>query len=188
MKKYDELSGPEFEVLEYEFKEGLNAYVKSTSGRIKSLADVIAFDNQHEESVMPFFKQEILDSSVIKESLDSKKYLDLYNKLQSIRKFLSDLMAKENLDAICGPATGPSWCIDLINGDHFTGYGAYGPAATAGYPSITVPMGLVHELPVGLSFIGKEFDEPGLIAIAYSYEQASMNRKAPKFLKNNLSE
>jgi len=90
-------------------------------------------------------------------------------------------MQKNNLNALCGPATGASWCVDFVNGDFFSGYGAYGPAATAGYPSITVPMGSVHDLPVGLSFIGTAYDEPGLIAIAYAYEQASNKRSRPSF-------
>ena len=83
---------------------------------------------------------------------------------------------------LCGPATGTSWCNDLINGDFWTGYGTYTPAAVAGYPSITVPMGFISELPVGLSFIGKAFGESEIIAIGYAYEQISKNRKQPQFL------
>jgi amidase len=91
-------------------------------------------------------------------------------------------MLEENkLDALCGPATGASWCIDVINGDHWTGYGAYSPAAVAGYPSITVPMGQINQLPIGISFLGKAYDEPGLLAIAFAYEQASNNRRPPQF-------
>ena len=94
---------------------------------------------------------------------------------------LDALMSDNKLDALCGPATGLSWCIDFINGDFWTGYGSYGPAAVAGYPSVTVPMGNVNELPVGLSFLGKAYTEPALIAIAYAYEQVSKNRSVPKF-------
>jgi amidase len=102
--------------------------------------------------------------------------------LQTLRKFIDDLMSKNKLDALCGPATGPAWCIDLINGDHWTGYGAYGAAAVTGYPSVTVPMGMLYELPVGITFMGRAFDEGGLLAIAYSYEQVSKHRTSPKFL------
>jgi amidase len=132
---------------------------------------------------MPFFKQELLDSSQAKDGLASKQYTDYLNKSLGLRSFLNELMNKEELNALCGPATGAAWCIDLINGDFWTGYGSYGPAAVAGYPSVTIPMGNLFELPIGLSFIGKAYDEPGLLAIAYAYEQASKNRMLPRFKK-----
>lgn len=130
---------------------------------------------------MPYFKQEILDSSQKLAGLESKEYKEALSKSTGSRKFLDDLMQKNNLAALCGPATGASWCVDFVNGDFFSGYGAYGPAATAGYPSITVPMGSVNELPIGLSFITKAYDEPNLIAIGYAYEQASKKRTKPAF-------
>jgi len=86
------------------------------------------------------------------------------------------------LDAILSPCDGPSWCTDLVNGDAFSGNSYYWPAAIAGYPHITVPMGFVHELPVGLCFIGTAWTEGPLLGLAYGYEQASKARKAPKFL------
>jgi amidase len=104
-------------------------------------------------------------------------------KCRSLRSFIDDLLDRKNLDAICGPATGPSWCIDFINGDFWTGYGAYTPAAIAGYPSVTVPMGQVDGLPIGLSFMGRAYSEAGLITIAYAYEQISGNRRTPSYLK-----
>ena len=184
MSKYDDLGDEEYQVLKYEFKDGLNQYLASSNSKMKSLEDVIRFNTENEAATMPFFRQEIMDSSHVKGGLDSKEYLDAFAGLQTTRKFIDDLMSEHNLDALCGPATGPAWCIDVINGDHWTGYGTYGPAATTGYPSITVPMGLVHELPVGISFIGRAFDEPGLLAIAYAYEQVSKNRVSPKFLNS----
>jgi amidase len=99
------------------------------------------------------------------------------------RGAIDTIFSEHKLDTICGPANGPSWCIDLVNGDYSTGYGAYSPAAIAGYPSVTVPMGLVYELPIGLAFIGKAFGEGELLSIAFGYEQVSKNRVAPKFLK-----
>ncbi len=131
---------------------------------------------------MPFFKQAILESSQAKADLSSKEYLDSVTKLQNTtRQAIDDLLNNQGLTAICGPSNGPSWCIDLINGDSFTGYGMYSPAAVAGYPSITVPMGMALGLPVGLSFIGRAFGEPELIAVGYAYEQASKKREVPLF-------
>jgi amidase len=85
------------------------------------------------------------------------------------------------LDALCGPSYGPSWCTDLVNGDHFSGYGLSAPAAMSGYPHITVPMGMVHGLPIGFSFFSTAYQEGLLITLAYAYEQASKQRGAPKF-------
>jgi amidase len=130
---------------------------------------------------MPYFKQETLDSSQKLGGLESKEYITAVTKSTSIRKFLDDLMKKNNLNALCGPATGASWCVDFVNGDFFSGYGAYGPAAMAGYPSITVPMGSINQLPIGLSFISTAYDEPNLIAIGYAYEQLSRKRTKPAF-------
>ena len=115
--------------------------------------------------------------------MNTKEYKDALGKIVNVGDLLNELFETEKLDALCGPATGPSWCTDLINGDSWTGYGSYGPAALSGFPSITVPMGNVDELPVGLSFLGKAYSEAALIGIAYAYEQASKNRKAPKFIE-----
>lgn len=186
--KLKKLEGLEFEVLKYEFKDGLNKYLASANGNIKSLQDVIAFNKANEAKAMPFFKQEILESSQQKGDLKSKEYLDALEKIQSTtRQAIDDLLKEHGLAAICGPANGPSWCIDVVNGDSFTGYGMYSPAAVAGYPSITVPMGLVFGLPIGLSFLGKAFDEEGLLNIAYAYEQASLKRIPPEFKTSILS-
>ncbi len=182
IEKYNDLGNHEFEIMKYEFKDGLNRYLGASTSNMRSLEDIIRFNKQNEALVMPYFKQEILDSSQVKGSLDSKEYKNALTKLHTIRKFIDDLLSENKLDALCGPATGPAWCIDLINGDHWTGYGAYGPAATTGYPSITVPMGFLNELPIGISFFGRPFDEQGLLAIAYAYEQVSQNRMSPKFI------
>lgn len=179
--EYNKRGAAEFEVLKYEFKDGLNRYLSNANSKMKSLQDVINFNKQNEARAMPYFKQETLDSCQILGGLDSKQYTEALRTSTGIRKFLDDLMEKNNLNALCGPATGASWCIDLINGDSFSGYGAYGPAAMAGYPSITVPMGRINELPIGLSFISTAYDEPGLIAIGYAYEQVSKKRFTPSF-------
>jgi amidase len=179
---YNKLGVAEFEVMKYEFKDGVNKYLATANAKVKNLQDVINFNKQNETRAMPYFKQETLDSSQLLGGLDSKEYLAAVEKTTGIRKFLDDLMKKENLNALCGPATGASWCVDFVNGDFFSGYGAYGPAAMAGYPSITVPMGSIKELPIGLSFISTAYDEPGLIAIGYAYEQVSKKRTKPSFI------
>ncbi len=166
----------------YEFKDGLNKYLARSNASVKSLQEVIDYNLEHEDKVMPWFKQEILIDSQNKGGLDSVEYLKSLKKmLDMVRGHIDKLMSDNELDALCGPATGTSWCIDPVNGDFWTGYGTYGPAAVSGYPSITVPMGMVQNLPVGISFFGKAFDEPGLISIAYAYEQLSKNRIPPAF-------
>jgi amidase len=181
MNEYNKLGAAEFEVLKYEFKDGVNKYLSTASAQVKSLQDVINFNRQNEAKAMPYFKQEILDSSQKLGGLETKEYAEALSKSTGIRNFLGALLRKNNLNALCGPASGASWCIDLVNGDCFSGYGAYGPAAMAGYPSITVPMGSVKELPVGLSFFSTAYDEPNIISIGYAYEQASRKRFQPAF-------
>ncbi len=176
------VSAEEYAVLQFEFKDGLNKYLSNVDGAVKSLKDVIAFNKQHADRAMPYFQQEILESSAAKGDLQSKAYLDALDKILSVtRNGIDSTLGELRLDAICGPTNGPSWCTDLVNGDHFTGYGMYSPAAIAGYPHISVPMGLVDGLPVGLTFLGAAYDEGLLIAIAYAYEQASRKRVAPDF-------
>jgi amidase len=173
----------EFDVLKYEFKDGLNKYLATHTGKVKSLGEVIKFNEENESRAMPYFKQEILIDSDGLEDLNSKGYKDALDRLlTTTRKAFADVFSKHNLNALCGPTNGPSWCIDLINGDSFTGYGMYSPAAIAGYPSITVPMGAVASLPVGLSFLGMAYTEPELLGIAFAYEQVSKNRKPPEYV------
>ncbi len=177
------LDGEEFKVLKYEFKDGLNRYLATAHASVKSLKEVIDFNRRNEAKAMPYFKQEILEGSEALGGLDTKEYKEALKKLLSVtRGGIDKLMKEHQLSAICGPANGPSWCTDLINGDAFTGYGAYSPAAEAGYPSITVPMGMVHGLPIGISFFGSAYSEPELIRIAYGYEQVSKNRMAPSLV------
>lgn len=183
MKKNSDLSKDELKVLEYEFKDGLNKYLASANMPVKSLQDIIDFNKKNELKTMPYFKQEIMDSSLVKGGLDAEDYKQSLEKMLQMRNGINDLFNENKLDAFCGPATGAPWCIDLVNGDFWTGYGSYGPAAIAGFPSITVPMGNLDGLPIGISFLGKAYDEAGLISIAYAYEQASKNRFAPKFRK-----
>ncbi len=177
------LGHSEYQVLLYEFKEGLNKYLASANGQVKSLKELIAFDLQNEKKLMPFFKQEILVESEGKGGLDSKEYLDSLESTTGFRKTILDLMSDNKLDALSGFTNGPACCIDLANGDYENGPSLSTPAAITGFPHITVPMGLFHGLPIGISFYGQPYTEPALITIAYAYEQASLKRIKPPFQK-----
>ncbi|MCF2487196.1 amidase [Dyadobacter sp. CY347] len=181
--KTQKVDNAESIVLQYEFKDGLNKYLSKSNAKIKSLAELIAFNKANAAKAMPYFQQELLEISEGRGSLQSKEYQEALAKILNVRNALNALFESEKLDALCGPATGPAWCNDLVKGDLWSGYGGYGPAAISGFPSVTVPMGAVNELPIGISFLGKAFADAGLIRIAYAYEQASKNRTAPKFIE-----
>ncbi len=180
--KYDDA---ETEVLQYEFKDGVNKYLASrgATSRMKTLEDLIAFNKTNAAREMPWFGQEQFEKSQAKGSLSDQKYIDALAHCRKLSRAdgIDAVMAKHQLDAIIAPSNGPSWPTDLVNGDHYGG-GNSSVAAVAGYPSITVPMGFTAELPLGLSFIGGAWSEPKLIALAYAYEQATHARRAPKFL------
>jgi amidase len=187
LKRTGELGDAEFAVLQYEFKDGLNSYLAAANAAVKSLADVIAFNKKNEATVMPYFKQETLISSEAKGGLDSKEYIEALKKSLGSRKIIDDLLAEHKLDAIAGTSIGPANCTDLVNGDYYTGFYFCPPAAMAGYPHISVPMGKVYELPVGLSFIAGAYKEGELLKIAYAFEQAGAKRATPKFLKTAIN-
>jgi amidase len=180
------LGTAEYQVLLYEFKDGLNRYLGSASGEVKSLKELIAFDLQYHQKMMPFFKQEILVESEAKGGLESKEYIDSLEKTLGFRKTVLDLMAANNLDALGGFTNGPACCIDLVNGDYDNGPSLSTPAAITGFPHITVPMGLWHGLPMGISFYAGPYTEPLLLSLAYAYEQASLKRQKPVFEKELL--
>ena len=184
MKKTSEAGPAELTVFKYEFKDGVNHYLSMANAKVKSLAEVIAFNKQNETTAMPFFKQEILEMCEEKKGLDSKEYTDALKKTLQSRSIIDDMMQHEKLDAIAGTSIGLACCIDLINGDYDTGFYFCPPAAMAGYPHITVPMGTVHDLPAGFSFIAGAYKEAELITIAYAFEQATKKRVAPKFIKS----
>ncbi len=182
LKSIRTVGGAEFTVLQYEFKDGVNNYLATANAGVKTLADVIAFNRKNEAKAMPFFKQETLESSEAKGDLSSKEYTDALAKTRGSRQIIDKLMADNKLDAVCGTSIGFAGCIDLINGDYDTGFYFCPPAAMAGYPHITVPMGNVHGLPVGFSFIAGAWQEGPLLAMAYDYEQASKKRVKPTFI------
>ena len=168
-------------VLQYEFKDGVNAYLSKANSAIKKLSEVIQYNKDHAEKAMPYFQQEILEASEAKGALTEKDYLDALARYVDARKFYTEFFASQQLDAVCGPSNGAAWCTDLINGDRFSGYGMYGPAAVCGNPSVNVPMGFVHGMPVGFAFLGTAFQEGPLIGLAYAYEQATNHRREPQF-------
>jgi amidase len=170
-------------ILQYEFKDGLNRYLAAAGAKPKSLADIIAFNKENAKKAMPYFQQETLERSESRGSLDSAEYTDALKKLLTTRKIIDDLLKQEQLDAIAAPTNGMACCIDLASGDYRTGFSFSGPAAMAGYPHITVPMGLVFGLPVGISFVGTAYAEPELLKMAYAFEQASKKRTAPSFME-----
>ena len=175
----------ELEILLYEFKADLNTYLRGLgpSAKVHSLADVIAFNEREQAREMPFFGQELFLSAEKKGPLTSPAYRRTLATCQSRARTLGidAVMTRLRLDALVAPTLSPAWPTDLLNGDHFLGASS-SPAAVAGYPSITVPAGAVHGLPVGLSFIGRAWSEQKLIAVAYAYEQATKHRQPPKFL------
>jgi amidase len=175
----------ESDVLHYEFKADLNAYLKTrgSSVRVRSLREIIEFNEKNKDREMPWFGQEIMLESEKKGALTEKKYVDALakNHRMSRTEGIDAVMDKHRLDALIAPTGGPAWPTDLINGDHFTGASST-PAAVAGYPNINVLMGYVAGLPVGLSIFGRAWSEPRLISIAYDFEQAAHFRRAPAFL------
>jgi amidase len=181
----DEDWGAQDLVLEYEFKHGITQYLESlgAGAAMGSLADLIAFNEANAERELALFGQEVFVSAAERGPLTDRAYVEA---LASIRRLtrqdgIDAVMSQHALAAIIAPTMGPAWLIDQVLGDRFdSGYSA-GQAAIAGYPSITVPMGYVSGLPVGVSFFGGAWSEPVLIRLAYAYEQATRHRIAPSF-------
>lgn len=175
----------EFEVLLYEFKADLNAYLASLGPRapVRTLKNIIEFNERNREKEMPYFGQEIMLMAQKKGPLTERKYRTALaaNLRMSRAQGIDAVMEKHRLDALVAPTGSPAWPTDLINGDHYIGASST-PAAVAGYPNIQVPAGHVHGLPVGISFFGRAWSEPVLIRFAYAYEQATKHRRSPQFL------
>ena len=181
----DEFGEAEIEVLLYEFKAGLNTYLAGLgpSAPVRSLEEIIAFNERNHERAMPYFGQERMLAAQTKGPLTDETYLKARQECLRLSRAegIDKALAEQKLDAIVAPTTGPAWLIDFVNGDHYSG-SCTSPAAVAGYPHITVPAGFVFGLPVGLSFFASALQEPMLIKLAYAFEQASQARQAPRFL------
>ena len=184
LDKINKLGEAEFELMQYEFKAGLNKYLSTANAPVKTLADVIAFNTNNENTAMPYFKQELLEKSQAKAGLESAGYKDVFAKShEGTKKIIDAVMEQNKLDAICGLTMGPSCSIDMIYGDRWGDVFLTQPAAASGYPHITVPCGMIYDLPVGFSFFGAAYSEPALLGFAYALEQAGNNRKLPAFKK-----
>ncbi len=178
-----EMGGPSYQVLLYEFKADLTAYLQAagTPNGMASLAELIAFNDANADREMPFFGQEIFLAAEEKGDLDSPEYREALATMHRLsrQEGIDRVMEQHQLDAIVAPTTLPAWPIDLVGRDGSSA-GASGAAAISGYPSITVPNGYVLGLPVGILFFGRAWSEPTLIRLAYAYEQASQHRTAPR--------
>jgi amidase len=180
-----DLGKPEMEVLLYEFKADLDAYLSRLGPEVAvhSLADVIAFNETHRDRVMPYFGQERMLAAQEKGPLTEQVYLDALatHRRLSRTEGIDATLVKHNLDAIVAPSGAPACLIDWIRGDQ-SSRGSSSLAAVAGYPNLTVPAGSVFGLPVGISFFGGAYQEPTLLRLAYAFEQATQARQAPQFL------
>ncbi len=175
----------ELDLLLYEFKADLNKYLGQLKPevRVRSLAQVIAFNNANAARELRYFGQDIMISAQEKGPLTEKKYRDdlARNRRLMRAQGIDATLTKYHLDAIVAPTQQPSPLIDLVNGDPGGGGSFTAPAAVAGYPHVTVPMGFVRGLPVGLSFVGTAWTEQRLLSLAYAFEQAAPARHAPTF-------
>lgn len=180
-----EYGDSEYTVLLYEFKADLNAYLADLgpAAPIRSLADAIAFNEQHADRELLYYGQETFIEAQEKGPLTEQEYLDALAKNHRLARDegLDAVMRQHGLDALVAPTGGPPWPTDLVNGDHFLGDSST-PAAVAGYPGITVPVGYSFGLPVGMSFVGRAWSEGTLIKLAFAYEQAAQPRRPPHFL------
>lgn len=181
IEKINAFGEAEFEVLQYEFKDGLNSYLAIANAKVKNLKEVIDFNIKNEDKAMPYFKQETLESSNAKKGLADTKYLEALNlSFEGSKRILDAVFKANKLDAITGITMGPACSIDVIYGDRWGGYSLTSPAAISGFPHITVPCGQAYDLPVGLSFFGTPYKEGELIGLGYAYEQASKKRVKPE--------
>ena len=181
----DELRQHTRDILLYEFNADMKAYLDDLgpATTMRSLADLIDFNNQNRDRELQYFGQEVFEQSEEKGPLTDREYQDALANAHRLSRDegIDAVMNEHQLDAIIAPAGGPAWMIDLINGDHYQG-GSSTFAAVSGYPNVTLPMGTVFRLPVGMSIFGRAWSEPTLLRIAYGFEQVTQHRQPPTFL------
>ncbi|MGH8079758.1 MAG: amidase [Lysobacter sp.] len=172
----------EFQVLLYEFKDGLERYLQTSDAPIKTLDELIAFNRANAAREMPFFAQETLEEAAKKGSLKDPAYRKAAAQARQLAgtQGIDTLLKRHKLDALIAPATSPAFMVDPVNGDAFGG-ASWGAAAVAGYPSLTVPMGEASGLPVGLAFMGKRWGDAQLLSLGYAFEQIAQARKPPRY-------
>jgi amidase len=174
------MSAAQREVLYYEFKTDLNAYLEKSGAPIRTMAGIIAFNEEHADAVMPFFGQERMLAAQERGALSDPHYLEMLALSKEIaQNGINNVLQEHNLDALIAPTRGPAWMTDNVSGDHSSGISSSSLAAVSGYASITVPAGNVLGLPIGISFIGGNFSDAQLIGFAYAFEQASQARQPP---------
>jgi amidase len=168
-------------VLIYELKDGMNKYLASTNSKMRTLKDLIAFNNANSDKELQFFGQEDFIKAEATTGLETGEYIHAINRSHDLAGAnLNSIFETYKLDALIGPSYGPAWLIDEIYGDQYNGKSMSGMAAVAGFPHLTVPMGQVQGMPIGLSFIGKKWDEMGILSLGYAFENLGKMRKAPK--------
>jgi len=181
-----EIGSNEFKVLLAELKADLNAYLATTSPAVKTrtLSQVIAFNNAQAGRELGLFGQETFVEAEMTKGLADPEYRKA--RATSLRmagaEGIDKLLRENKVTALVGPTMAPGWLIDAVNGDQYAGGGAGGLAAVAGYPHLTVPMGTVKGMPVGLSFIGAKWADAQILSLGYAYEQASRKIVTPRFL------
>jgi amidase len=185
LESFGKFDDTELLVLLYELKADLNAYLASRpDAGVRTLADVIAFNQKNKDKEMPYFGQDLFLKAQEKGPLTDKEYMDALAANHKLAREggIDGVMDKFHLDAIVAPTGGPAWLTDLVDGDH-SGGGSSNAAAVAGYPNINVPAGFIFGLPVGISFFGRAWSEPALLKIAFGFEQLVKARQAPQFLE-----
>ena len=179
----DEVYDAEYEVLLFEFKTDLNAYLAGSGvdPSVDTLAKLIEFNRAHADEVMPWFGQQDFEKAEAKGPLSDPEYgKALESSHVQVAKIIDSLLEDQNLDAVIAPTNGPSWVTDWVNGDRFS-VGSSSPAAISGFPAVTIPMGEIHGLPIGVTLMGRPYSEKKLIELAYALEHALEARRDPGF-------
>lgn len=174
----------ELQVLLYEFKDGLDRYLSRSGAPVASLEALIAWNQAHADRELPWFGQELFLQAQAKGPLTEAAYRDARDTARRLAREqgIDATLRAGRLDALVAPTTGTPWLVDPVNGDHFD-FAGYGVAAVAGTPSITVPMGQAHGLPLDIAFLGPAWSEARLIGYAHAFEQRTRARTAPRLLE-----